>query len=83
MKRFLIFAAPAVAIVTLGIWAALGAHAGWTKNRVQEKHTDEITGIEHTVWSDRWVPGVDFVAVGLALSSGLLIASIAVRRRKS
>ncbi|HUG10247.1 MAG TPA: hypothetical protein VMM36_04500 [Opitutaceae bacterium] len=82
MKRLLLFSATGVALVTLGIWAALGANTGWTKNRVQEMHTDEITGIEHAVWTDRWVPGIDFVAVGLACSSGLLIASFVIRRRK-
>jgi hypothetical protein len=82
MKRLLLIATAAVAIVTLAVWAALGVNMGWTKNRVQEMHTDEITGIEHAVWHERWVPGLDFVAVGLACSSGLLIASLATRRRK-
>jgi hypothetical protein len=83
MKRFLLLASVAVVIATLAIWAALGANTGWTKNRVQETHTDGITGIEHAVWTERWVPGIDFVAVGLACSSGLLIAFLAIRRRKS
>jgi len=82
MKRLFFFAAPAVALATIALWAALGANTGWTKNRVQETHTDEITGIEHAVWTERWVPGVDFVAVGLACSAGLMIASFAIRSRR-
>lgn len=82
MKRLLLSASPAVALATIALWAALGANTGWTKNRVQETHTDAITGIEHAVWTERWVPGVDMVAVGLACSAGLLIASFAIRKRK-
>lgn len=83
MKRLLLFASPAVAIAVLALWAALGANTGWTKDRVQEMRTDEITGIEHSVWTERWMPGVDFLAVGLACSAGLLIASLAIRTRKA
>ena len=83
MKRLLLIASPAVALVVLATWAALGANTGWTKNRVQQTHTDEITGIEHAVWTERWVPGVDFLAVGLACSAGLLIASLALRPRNA
>jgi hypothetical protein len=83
MKRLILLAALAVAIATTAIWAAFGANTGWTKNRVPEMQTDEITGIEHTVWTERWVPGVDFLAVGLACSAGLLIASVAIRPRKN
>jgi hypothetical protein len=83
MKRLLLFASPAVALTVVAIWAALGANTGWTKNRVQETHTDEITGIEHAVWTEQWVPGLDFLAVGLACSAGLLIASLAIRTRKA
>jgi hypothetical protein len=83
MKRLFLFTSPAVALVVIAMWVALGANTGWTKDRVQETRTDEITGIEHTVWSERWVPGVDFLAVGLACSAGLLIASLAIRTRKA
>lgn len=83
MKRLFLLASPAIGLAVIATWVALGANTGWTKNRVQETHIDEITGIEHAIWTERWVPGVDFLAVGLACSAVLLIASLAIRARKA
>lgn len=55
-------------IALLGIcaaWWATGAHPGWSKTRVQELVTDEITGLEYPVWQDRLVLGLDFLGAGL------------------
>jgi hypothetical protein len=82
IQRLIRIAAPVVAGFTLGLWLVLGANMGFTKNQVQEIHTDEITGIEHVVWRETWIPGVDFLAVGLACSAGLLLGSFALRKKK-
>ena len=83
MKRLFRILAIVVLAVTAAIWAGRGANTGWTKNRIQEVHTDEITGIEHAVWRDTWLPGADFAAVGLACAGALLIASMMLGRKRS
>lgn len=41
---------------------------GWTKTYVTIPATDEITGIQYEVKQQKFVPGIDFVAVGTGLS---------------
>ena len=43
---------------TVGYWLAMGAHRGWSQNRVPTTQTDEVTGIA-------------FLGAGLALAAGL------------
>lgn len=83
MKRLLRILALVIFVVSAAIWAVRGANTGWTKDRVQETRIDEITGINHVVWHDTWLPGLDFLAAGLACSAGLLIASALIGRKKS
>lgn len=45
-------------------WLALGADRGWTKTSVATMKTDEVTGLEFPVIENRFVPGVDFLALG-------------------
>jgi len=82
MKRWFRIAAFVIAATTLGLWAALGAHTGWSKNRVQEMRTDDVTGLEQPIWRETWIPGVDFVGVGLACSGCLLVASLLIRPKQ-
>lgn len=65
---------------TVGFWAAKGAHTGWSQNRVPVPQTDEITGIEYVTYEDRFVPGVEFLAGGVGLAAGLLVASLFFKR---
>jgi len=46
-------------------WFALGANLGWTKTSVATQHVDEITGIEFPIFENRFVPGVEFLALGI------------------
>lgn len=82
MKRLFRIAASLLAAATIGIWVVLGTNTGWTKNRVQKIHIDEVTGIEHPIWQEKWIPGVDFLAVGLACSAALLLGSVLKRQYK-
>ena len=79
MKRTLRIASLAVALAVLGTWTAKGVNTGWTIDKVQTRKTDEITGIDQIVWVEKWVPGIDFLAVGLACSGILLIASLPLK----
>ena len=71
MKKFLRIAALIVILGGLGFWAAKGANTGWTKNRVEVKKVDEVTGIEAISYEERFVPGVEFLG-GVVAGAGAL-----------
>jgi hypothetical protein len=82
MKRALRIVAVLVALGGLGFWLAAGANAGWTKNRVEKRTVDEVTGIEAVNFENRFVPGVDFLG-GIAVSAGALIGvSFFIRKKQ-
>jgi len=81
MKRVLRILALLVAVGGLGYWLAAGANMGWTKNRVENRTVDEVTGIEAVAFEDRFVPGVDFLG-GAALGAGTLIGISFLFRNK-
>ena len=66
-------------LATVGFWAAKGAHRGWSQNRVQVSRTDEVTGIVFTTYEDRFVPGIEVLGAGVALSAALAAAAFFVR----
>lgn len=68
-------------VMVILVWAMLGAHLGWSQTRVPTERVDPITEIKFTEYEDRFVPGVDFLAVGLAGSLGLgVIGSLLARK---
>ncbi len=62
-----------VLVITVAIWATMGASVGWTKTSVEVRELDPVTGIEGVSYADQFVPGVEFLAVG-ALAAGLIFA---------
>lgn len=62
-----------VLVATVAIWAAVGGSAGWTKTSVEVRELDPVTGIEGVTYEDKFVPGVEFLAVGV-LGAGLIFA---------
>lgn len=62
-----------VVAVTL-FWLAAGGDRGWTKTSVAVQKTDEVTGIEYPVIENRFVPGIDALALGSL--AGLAIFAI-------
>lgn len=62
------------ALAVIALWAALGANTGWTKNVIQIKHVDPVTEIEYAENKNGFVPGVDFLAAGLAGSAVIFAA---------
>lgn len=83
MKRNLRIAAFVLLLAALAFWAASGANRGWTKNQVQIKTTDEVTGLESIQWQDKFVPGMDFLALSLAACGLLAGASFLIRNTKN
>jgi hypothetical protein len=57
-----------LALAVLGFWLFGGPNLGWTKTSVPQKHVDPVTELEVNVYESRFVPGVDFLAAGLALA---------------
>lgn len=80
MKRALQILAVVLAVATLSVWVAKGANTGWTKNRVQVKTVDPITEIEQVEWQDKFLPGLDFLGGGLAVTGALLGGSFFIRK---
>ena len=72
MKRILRIIALILIVGALAVWAATGGNRGWTKNKVQIKTVDEVTGLEGIQWQDKFVPGVDLLAAS-TLSAGVLV----------
>lgn len=72
MKRILRIIALILVVGSLAFWAATGANRGWTKNKVQIKTVDEVTGLEGIQWQDKFVPGVDLLAAS-TLGAGVLV----------
>ncbi len=71
MKTALRILAAAVALIAAIWWLAAGADRGWSKTQIPKTVTDGLTGIVTLTYEDRFVPGVDFLALALA-GSGIL-----------
>jgi hypothetical protein len=72
------------ALIALGFfsfWAAAGANTGWTKDRIETRKTDEITGIEYSEFQEHFLPGIEFL--GLGTGSGLAIIALTFFRKKT
>ena len=81
MKTTLRIIAAVLMVGAVLFWAATGANQGWTKTRVPQKVVDEVTGLEGVHWQDKFVPGVDFLAMA-ALGAGILgVISLFVRNK--
>jgi len=68
---------------TLIWWWQAGANRGWTKTSVTEMKFDEITEISYPVTVDRFVPGVDLLAVGLGASALLAGFGLLMKKRRA
>jgi hypothetical protein len=80
MRKVLRVSALFAAIVVAALWFFGGANLGWTKDSVSHPEKDPVTGLEAQVIEKRWVPGVDFLAMGLAAAAALVGASFLAPR---
>ncbi len=72
----------AVVILSVVVWAVLGANAGWTKSYIEIPKKDEITGIDYTEKINRFVPGVDLLVPALGAGFVCVFAGIIILKRK-
>jgi hypothetical protein len=80
MRSLLRWLALAIVVLTLAWWARTGANRGWSKNSVEVRTLDEITGIEQITYDPRFVPGVDTLALGAAAAAAAAGLSFAFGR---
>jgi hypothetical protein len=80
MARLLQFAGLVCAFAVIIAWFSLGAHRGWTRTLVETRKVDPVTEIEYAEFSKGFVPGVDFLAVGLAGSAAVFATGFFLRR---
>ncbi|MCF3648414.1 hypothetical protein [Synoicihabitans lomoniglobus] len=79
LRPILRFCAAALAIATIAFWAAKGAHPGWSMDKVPVTLVDEITEIEYTTYEEHFVPGLEYLAGGIAAAAVLFGLSFLVR----
>lgn len=82
MKRTLQTLSAVIVFAVVIVWAGKGANTGWTKNKAQIKTIDPVTEIEQIEWKNDFVPGLDFLGVGLFSAAALAIAARFIRTNK-
>lgn len=74
MRLILRIFALLIIVGSTAFWIATGSHTGFSKNRVEIPQTDPITQIEYIDYEDRFVMGVEY----LALAYGVAIVSFSI-----
>jgi len=66
-------------LATVGLWAGLGGRMGWTETQIAEKRPDSVTGIVRVESHPAFVPGVEFLALGVGGAIIIFAATLFVR----
>jgi len=82
MRATFLILALLAALAGLIPWVAGGASRGWTKTSVAVEKVDEITGIAYREYQKKFVPGVEFPAVGIAAGAVLAAAGFLLARKE-
>lgn len=75
MRTALRLTALGVGLVCVVFWLFGGPNLGWTRTRDPVTRVDPVTELEYVEWQRNFVPGVDFLALGLALGAAVLAGS--------
>jgi hypothetical protein len=65
MRTKLRVAAVVLSLLILAFWFTEGRNPGWTKTSVLHTEKDPVTELEKPVYERHFVPGIDFLAMGL------------------
>ncbi|MEC7229737.1 MAG: hypothetical protein VX372_00835 [Verrucomicrobiota bacterium] len=68
-------------LVSTAFWLSTGRHTGFSKDRVEIPQVDPITQIEYVVYEERFVLGVEFLALAYGLGVTSFGLSFAFRRK--
>ncbi|MDB6015820.1 MAG: hypothetical protein JWR19_309 [Pedosphaera sp.] len=82
MRTKLRWMALIAALVIVALWFFGGPNLGFTKNFVWQVEKDPVTELEVKRQVSRWVPGVDFLAGGLAVAGVVAGSSFFFGRKK-
>ncbi|MBL9211735.1 MAG: hypothetical protein JNL92_14790 [Opitutaceae bacterium] len=81
--RGLRIAALVLFVAGIGLWAAAGAHVGWTQTSTVTLQRDEITGIDFPVRRAALVPGVEFPLAATLAAAALAGLSLLPRPNRA
>jgi hypothetical protein len=82
MRRAFRTLAAVLAVASLAVWLATGAHRGWTQTSVPQKTPDPVTGIEGITYERGFIMGMDLLAAAW-LGAGLLAGASVLFRKQS
>ena len=68
-------------LASSAFWISTGSHAGFSKDRVEIPQVDPITQIEYVDYEERFVLGVEFLALACGLGVTSFGLSFAFRRK--
>jgi hypothetical protein len=80
MRKKLRIASLFLAVLVLGFWFFKGHNTGWTRNTVFKPVHDPVTGLDGSVPERAFIPGVDFLAIGLGLAALQFGSSFFIRK---
>ncbi len=66
----------------VGVWAVKGAHWGYTRDSEFVETPDPVTGLTKLDARDVWIPGVDFLAIGVGASILLFVTLTLIMRKR-
>jgi hypothetical protein len=72
-----------ITVCAVAFWLKTGAHTGFSKNRVEIEKVDPITQIEYVDYEERFIMGVEYLALSCAAGVGLFGLSYFFGRHKS
>ena len=68
-------------LVSTAFWISTGSHTGFSKDRVEIPQVDPITQIEYVDYEERFVMGVEFLALAHGIGVTSFGLSFAFRRK--
>ena len=68
-------------LASTAFWISTGGHTGFSKDRVEIPQVDLITQIEYVDYEERFVMGVEFLALAYGLGVTSFGLSFAFRRK--
>ena len=70
-------------LVSTAFWVSTGSHTGFSKDRVEIPQVDPITQIEYVDYEERFVMGVEFLALAYGIGVTSFGLSFAFRRKSN
>ncbi len=68
-------------LASTAFWISTGSHTGFSKDRVEIPQVDPITQIEYVDYEERFVLGVEYLALACGIGVTIFGLSFAFRRK--